>query len=356
MDISNLHVVKPILEKELPDFSSLTFGKYYTDRIMTMNYNPIKKWQNAKIEKFRNLTLSPATTCLHYSQEIFEGLKAYYRDDGKIGLFRPKDNFQRMNNSAFRMNMPNIDIDFCIESLQELIKLEKRWIPKVENASLYIRPTMLGIDPMIGLKSSENFLFFIILSPVGAYFQTNEGIKILTEEDYVRAIPGGTGEAKTGGNYAASLIANQKALSKGYSQVLWLDGKKRTFIEEVGTMNIFFVYKDKVRTPALNGSILPGITRDSVIKLSKHIGIEVEECTLDINEVIKDIENGNITECFGSGTAVVITPVSAIGYKDKHYKICNSNNINITQTIYKKLTDIQYGKTEDPFGWTVTIE
>lgn len=355
MDMSDLKIQEPIQKKILPDFSNLVFGKNYADRMFTMIYSPEKEWHDAKIEQYKNFDISPAMTCLHYSQEIFEGMKAYYREDGNIGLFRPKENFLRMNNSAKRICMPELDVNFCLKALYKLITLEKRWIPSVENSSLYIRPTMIGTDAMIGLKSSQSYLFYIILSPVGAYYKTQGGLRILAEEKYVRAVPGGTGEAKTGGNYASSLVANKEAQLKGYSQVLWLDGVHRKYAEEVGTMNIFFVYKDKLKTPALNGSILPGITRGSVIPLAKHLGIEVEECSLDINEIVADIESGKITECFGSGTAVVITPVSTIGYKGKDYTINSSLSTGLTEKIYKELTDIQYGKTKDPFGWAVVL-
>jgi len=355
MDTTNLQIQDKITKKELPDFSNLIFGKNYSDRMMTMSYSSEKVWVEAKIEQFKNFEVSPAMTCLHYSQEIFEGLKAYYREDGKIGLFRPSDNFLRMNNSAERMCMPKIDVEFCLNALYKLIQLEKRWIPNLSNSSLYIRPTMIGTDAMIGHKASNDYLFYIILSPVGAYYQTKGGLRIIAEDKYVRAVCGGTGEAKTGGNYAASLLANKEAQIKGYSQVLWLDGVHRKYAEEVGTMNIFFVYKDKLKTPALTGSILPGITRKSVITLAKHLGIEVEECSLDINEIVSDIESGKITECFGSGTAVVISPVSVIGYKGKDYTLKSQLSEGLTEKIYKELTDIQYGKTIDPFGWTVIL-
>lgn len=355
MDITDLVTQEPTHKKELPDFSNLVFGKHYTDRMLTIKYSADKGWYDAKIEEFANFSFSPAMTSLHYSQEIFEGMKAYFREDGHIGLFRPKENFLRMNSSAKRMCMPELDVDFCLKALYKLIKLEKKWIPGLDNSSLYIRPTMIGTDAMIGHKASQDYLFYIILSPVGAYYQTKGGLRIIAEDKYVRAVAGGTGEAKTGGNYAASLLANIEAQQKGYSQVLWLDGVHRKFAEEVGTMNIFFVYKDKLKTPALNGSILPGITRKSVIALAQHLGIEVEECALDINEIVADIDAGKITECFGSGTAVVITPVSVIGYKGNDHNLDSKLSLGLTGKIYKELTDLQYGKTADPFGWTVVL-
>ncbi len=354
MDLSDLTIKNNVSKKELPDFNTLVFGKNYSDMMITVKHSLEQGWHDAKIEDFHNFEVSPAMSSLHYSQEIFEGMKAYYRADGKIGLFRPEENFKRFGRSAARMCMPEIDVNFCLESLYKLLELEKRWIPNLDNSSLYIRPTMIGTYPMIGMKPSETYLYYVILSPVGAYFQTKEGLKILAEDKYVRAVAGGTGEAKTGGNYAASLLASKEANENGYSQVMWLDGVHRKYVEEVGTMNIFFVYGNKLKTPRLNGSILPGITRDSVIKLAKHHNLEVEECDLDINQVVADIASGELTECFGSGTAVVISPVATIGYQGTDYTLKN-NATPVTDKIYKCLTDIQYGRAEDTFGWTVSL-
>jgi len=342
--------------KILPDFNTLEFGKSYSDRMFMMTYSNEKKWHDAKICSYKNFEFSPATLVLHYAQEIFEGLKAYRREDNNIGLFRPQDNFNRLNNSARRMCMPEVDTNFVLNALLELLRLEQRWVPDSNGASLYIRPTMIGVDPIIGLKPSQTYLLYIILSPVGAYFKTDgAGLKILVEDTYVRAVAGGTGEAKTGCNYASSLIASREAQKKGYTQVLWLDGVHRRYVEEIGTNNVFFVYGNKVVTPKLNGSILPGITRQSVIDILIHWGMDIEEKQLDINQILKDIDNGAITEAFGSGTAVVISPIATFGYKGKDHSLSNQNTGPITDKIFTALTDIQYGRAKDPFGWTIPI-
>ncbi len=339
--------IKPAADEPLP------FGKFFTDRMFSMTFTPEKGWHNAKIEAIHDFSLSPATMVLHYAQEIFEGLKAYPGAKESVRLFRHRANIDRLNLSAERMCMPTVDPDFVETSLMSLLDLERDWIPKQLGASLYIRPTMIGTDALIRLKSSDSFLFYIIMSPVGSYFQTgSEPVKIIVEEERVRSVPGGTGEAKTGGNYAASLLAGKIALTKGYSQVLWLDGVQRRFVEEVGAMNIFFVYGNKVVTPKLTGSILRGITRDSVIQVLKKWNIPVEESLLDINELTRDIENGNLTECFGTGTAAVISPVGTICFQKKDYIINGAIEGSMTQKLFQYLTSIQYGTELDSFKWT----
>ena len=343
--------------KQLPDFSTLEFGKNFTDHMFQMTYTKADGWHDAKIVPFADFQLSPATLVMHYAQEIFEGLKAYHRVDGEIGLFRPLENFKRMNRSAERICMPSFDENFALEALHKLIEIDKRWVPDTPGASMYIRPTMIGIDAVIGLRPSDSYLFYIIMSPVGAYFKSsdNKGLKILVESKYVRAVAGGIGEAKTGANYAASLLAGVEAYKKGYSQVLWLDGAKRRYIEEVGTMNIFFVRDGVVVTPKLNGSILPGITRKSVIELLSFWKKPVKEESLDIGEILEGITNGSVTECFGAGTAAVISPVGSLHYEGKTYALGNEEPGPITQEVFAALTDIQYAKTLDNFHWTETI-
>ncbi len=342
--------------RPLPDFTRLEFGKLYTDHMFTMEYSPELGWQNPTISPFKNLSLSPATLVLHYAQEIFEGLKAYTRVDGDVGLFRPRDNFIRMNNSAKRMNMPEFDIEIALNGLFKLLKLDKRWVPPQEGASLYIRPAMIATDAVIGLKPSTSYLFYIIMSPVGPYFKIGEkGLNIFVEEQYVRAVRGGIGEAKAGANYAASLLAASEAKKKGFADALWLDGVERRYVEEVGTMNIFFAYGSKVITPKLNGSLLPGITRQSIIELLKSWGETVAEESIDINTLIADIDAGRCTECFGSGTAAVISPVGSLHYKGIDHPISGEAIGPVSQKIFKALTDIQYGKAKDAFGWTRTI-
>jgi len=352
-------VIEDIAQQDLQEGinqgKKLDFGKSFADRMFYMEYQA-NKWQKKKICAYQSLNLSPATMVLHYAQEIFEGLKAYQHPDGKIALFRPEDNFRRMNSSALRMCMPEIDVEEMVETLKALIQLEKRFVPANHGEALYIRPTMIGADPVIRLKSSESFIFFIILSPVGAYYANGfNPTSILVEENYVRAVEGGVGFAKTGANYAASLLAGREAVQKGFDQVLWLDGKEHRYIEEVGSMNIFFLYENKLVTPELNGSILPGITRDSVLKLAQHWGLPAAEEKLDIKQILEDIEQNKIKEVFGSGTAAVISPVGSLNYRGKAYDINNNQTGEQTLKFYEELTGIQYGTRPDPFGWLELI-
>jgi branched-chain amino acid aminotransferase len=351
-----VHPCSPLQYHRLPDFNNLEFGKHYTDHMFSMEYSPEKGWHNATVGPYKELSLSPATLVLHYAQEIFEGLKAYTRVDGNIGLFRPRENFIRMNNSAKRMNMPTFDVETAMKGLLELLRLDKRWVPPQEGASLYIRPTMIATDAIIGLKPSTSYLFYIIMSPVGPYFKIGEkGLNIFVEEKYVRAVRGGIGEAKAGANYAASLLAATEAKKKGFADALWLDGVERRYIEEVGTMNIFFAFGDMVMTPKLNGSILPGITRRSIIELMKMWGNPVTEESIDIDSLITDINSGACTECFGSGTAAVISPVGSLNYKNFDHPLSGGKIGPMSQKIFKALTDIQYGKAADTLGWTLKI-
>lgn len=335
----------------------LDFGKDFTDYMFQMRYTPGTGWHDAVIKKYGDFSLSPATMCLHYGQLIFEGLKAYRWADHRIAFFRARDNLKRMNSSAERMCMPVIDVDETCAALYRLIELEKDWVPHDEGSSLYIRPTMIGIDPVIRLKASEEYLFYIICSPVGMYYKNGlTPTRIIVEEEYVRAVRGGVGFAKTAANYAASLLPGKLAGAKGYDQVLWLDGVELRYVEEVGSMNIFFKYKDALVTSALNGSILPGITRDSVIQIARSWGIEVREEQVDINRVIADIKSGKIVEVFGSGTAAVISAVGLLSYRGKDVIIHDQEIGTFTMKMHDELTGIQYGKKPDPFGWTTVIE
>jgi branched-chain amino acid aminotransferase len=294
--------------------------------------------------------------CLHYGQLIFEGLKAYRRQDGKIGLFRASDNLTRMNESAERMCMPTIDVEETYRALAELIALEQDWVPHDDGASLYIRPTMIATDPLIRLKASSTYMFFVICSPVGHYYAN--GMKptgIIVEDQYVRAVRGGVGFAKTAANYASSLLPGKKAEAAGYDQVLWLDGVNLEYVEEVGSMNIFFKYKDRLVTSELNGSILPGITRDSVIQIARSWGVQVDEDKISIKRLCEDIEAGHIEEIFGSGTAAVISSVGTLHYKDKDYTVGAKEAGEFSLKMYNELTGIQYGKIEDRFGWTTVV-
>ncbi|MDR2338512.1 MAG: branched-chain amino acid aminotransferase [Deltaproteobacteria bacterium] len=331
----------------------LDFGKNFTNRMFKMKWTPSAGWHAAEICAYGNFSLSPAALVLHYGQEIFEGVKAYRWADDSIVLFRPQDNIARMNVSAKRMCLPQLPEEDVLSALIELIKLEKDWIPKSEGAALYIRPTMIGIDPYIGLKSAEEVLFYIILTPVEAYY--TKPIAIMVEDKYVRAVRGGTGMAKTGGNYAASIYPITLAKEKGYDDILWLDGVEQKYVEEVGSMNIFFVYKDKLVTSILNNSILPGITRDSVLKLARYWGLETVEKKLDIHQIVEDLKAGQITEIFGSGTAVIISPVGLLATTEEEFVIGEGKDKigALTQKFYNNLTGIQYGKTKDAFGWIV---
>jgi len=338
------------------DETALVFGKEFTNRMFTMPYDKGKGWHSPKIEPYGPLTLDPAALVLHYAQEIFEGLKAFRRQDGSIALFRPRDNFERFNLSARRMCMPELDVDFCLEALYELLKLEQEWVPKTEGTSLYIRPTMIATEPVLGVKPADQYLFYMILSPVAAYYKGGVSpVKIWVSDEYVRVAPGGTGEAKTGGNYASSLYASTLAAEKGYDQVLWLDGIERKYIEEVGSMNICFVYDGKVVTSPLHGTILNGITRRSILTLVKEMGYEVEERALSIDEVIEGAESGRLQEAFGTGTAAVVSPVGHLTYKDKTVSIGGGETGPLTLKLYQTLTGIQYGHIEDSHGWITML-
>jgi branched-chain amino acid aminotransferase len=338
--------------KPKPDESNLGFGIHFTDHMFNMDYTPEKGWYNPRIEPRTFMKMDPACMVLHYGQAVFEGLKAYRTDSGYIQLFRPKDNLKRMNRSCQIICIPEFDEGFILEAMKELINLEKDWVPHVPQTSLYIRPTIVAVDPALGLRVSNTYRFFIILSPVGAYYAEGfKPIKIMVSHDHVRAVRGGIGEAKTPGNYAASLLAGQNAKENGYSQVLWLDGIERKYIEEVGAMNIFFVLDDELVTPELSGSILPGVTRDSVLQLAKMWGLKAAERKISIDEVMQAEKSGKLQEVFGSGTAAVISPVGKIKWVDKEITIGDGQVGPLTKRLFKKITDIQYGQAEDPCGW-----
>lgn len=354
MDIEIIPVTHPRQPNQ--DETELVFGREFTNRMFTMPYTTGKGWYSPKIEPYGPLTLDPAALVLHYAQEIFEGLKAFRREDGSIALFRPRDNFERFNQSARRMCMPELDVDFCLEALCDLLKLEQEWVPRNEGTSLYIRPTMIATEPVLGVKPAEQYLFYMILSPVAAYYKGGVSpVRIWVSDEYVRVAPGGTGEAKTGGNYASSLYASTLAAEKGYDQVLWLDGIERKYIEEVGSMNICFVYDGKVVTSPLHGTILNGITRRSILTLVKEMGYEIEERALSIDEVIEGAESGRLKEAFGTGTAAVVSPVGHLTYKDKTVTISGGETGALTMELYKTLTGIQYGHMEDTHGWITML-
>jgi len=344
-------------KKEKPiDESKLGFGKIFTDHMLLIDYDTDRGWHNARIEPYSAIKLDPAAACFHYGQEIFEGLKAYYGKDKGIYLFRASDNFKRFNLSARRVCMPELDIELAMEALKKLILIDREWIPKTRGTSLYIRPTMIATEPHLGVKAANKYLFYIIIGPVGSYYPEGlNPVKIYVEDRYVRAVAGGTGEAKTGGNYAASLLAAAEAEKKGFTQVLWLDGCEKMWVEEVGAMNMFFVIGDEVITAPLTGTILRGITRDSVIKIVRDWGLKIKEKSVSINDVIAAASSGKLKEAFGTGTAAVISPVGQITYKDKDYVIANGKMGELSKKLYDEIVAIQYAEKPDPFGWTEKI-
>ncbi|GAA0447254.1 branched-chain amino acid aminotransferase [Lentibacillus halophilus] len=342
--------------KEKPRDDELEFGKTFADHMFVMDYSEAQGWHDARIVPYEPLTMEPSSMVFHYGQSVFEGMKAYLTPEGDAQLFRPERNFKRMNHSNDRLCIPPIDEAFALKALKQLVSLEKEWIPKAMGTSLYIRPFIISTEPFLGVAPSRYYKFMIILSPVGAYYEEGiNPIKIAVENDYVRTVKGGTGEAKTGGNYAASLKA-QEAAEEGIAQVLWLDGMEKKYIEEVGSMNVFFKIDGKVVTPALNGSILEGVTRDSVIELLKHWEIPVDERKLSIDELYQAHQEGKLEEAFGAGTAAVISPIGQLVWSGHHLDINQGETGAIAKQLYNTLTGIQYGEIIDPFGWIVPIE
>lgn len=338
--------------KPKPDQSKLGFGAHFTDYMFNMDYTSDLGWHNPRIEPYAPFVLDPATMVLHYGQGIFEGMKAYRTGSGDVQLFRPRDNFKRLNYSARHLCMPEIEVDLALKALKELLRVEKDWVPSAPGTSLYIRPTMIATDPFLGVRASNTYRFYIILSPVGAYYAEGfNPVKIMVTREHVRAVRGGVGDTKTMGNYAASLLAGQKAAQAGYTQVLWLDGIEQKYVEEVGSMNIFFDIDNELITPELSGSILPGITRDSVLQLARKWGLTVSERKIAIDEVMDAHQAGTLTEVFGSGTAAVISPVGVLRYEDKIIEIGDGKVGPMAQRFFKALTDIQYGRAEDELGW-----
>ena len=350
-----IKITKTTTPKVKPE-NPLGFGKYFTDHMVTMEYLE-GKWAAPEIVPYSPFSLDPSTAIFHYGQGIFEGLKAYKDSKGKIRLFRTLDNLNRLNDSAERLCIPKIDTRVVYDALVELIKLDADWIPTDEGTSLYIRPSIIALDNALGVRASQNYLFFIILSPVGAYYEKGfSPIKLYVEENYSRAAKGGTGDKKVIGNYAASLRAAADAATKGYSQVMWLDANEHKYVEEVGAMNICFVMDgNKIITPALTGSILPGITRRSVLELAAANGFTVEERLVSIDELVNAAKSGKCTEIFGTGTAAVISPVGAFCYKGEEISVNAGKLGDITQKIYTELTGIQTGKVEDRFGWSIVL-
>ena len=344
--------------KAKPDQNALGFGRYFTDHMFIMDYTDGKGWHDARIVPYQNLSLDPACMVFHYAQEMFEGLKAYRTADGTVQLFRPDKNIERMNNTNERLCIPKLDPVEVLDAIKALVATEEEWVPSLDGTSLYIRPFIIATDVQLGVHPSHTYKFMIILSPVGSYYPEGiKPVKIFVENEYVRAVKGGTGFAKVGGNYACSLIGQKKAEEMGYSQVLWLDGIEHKYIDEVGAMNVFFVIDGKIVTPSLaEGSILPGVTRASCIELLRDMGYEVEERKLSIDEVEEAYRNGTLNEAFGTGTAAVVSPMGLLD-NGKEKMIINNQEIGpIAQKLYDTLTGIQWGKVEDKYSWTVKVK
>ncbi len=353
----SIKIEKTKTPKELPGADNpLKFGTIFTDHMFIMNYTEGEGWHDARVVPYQPVCLDPSAMVFHYGQEMFEGLKAYKSEDGRILLFRPDKNAERTNNTNRRLCIPEIPIEDFVQAVKAVVKIDEAWIPTKPGTSLYIRPFIIATDPFLGVRPSDTYLFMIILSPVGPYYPEGlDPVKIWIEDEYVRAVKGGIGEAKTGGNYVASMRSQVKAHEEGYSQVLWLDGVHRKFIEEVGAMNIFFKINGTVITPQLNGSILPGVTRDSVIQLCKAWDIPVEERKISIDEIAEAYQNGTLEEVFGTGTAAVISPVGHLRWEEHMMQIQDGGIGPVSQKLYDTLTGIQLGKLTDRFHWTLEV-
>ena len=352
----DIQITKTTTPSQMPPEEKLGFGKVFTDHMLIVDYDDKQGWHDARIVPFGRISLHPASTVLHYGAEIFEGLKAYRREDGGVQLFRPMENVRRMNNSAERMSLPQMDEQEMLQLLTTFVKLEEKWVPKTFGTSLYLRPFMFGNDEALGVHAVHNATFMLIASPSGSYYA--EGInpvKIMIEDEDVRTVRGGTGYAKCGGNYAASTRAGERAAKKGYSQVLWLDGVERKYIEEVGAMNVMFKIKGEIVTPKLTGSILPGITRKSCIEVLKDLGYTVSERLLSVDELLNALQTGALEEAWGCGTAAVVSPIGKLAFGENEYEVGGGKIGEVTQKLYDILTGIQWGKVEDKYGWVYRL-
>ncbi len=351
-----IKITKTTAPKAKPPVDGLGFGKHFTDHMFVMDYTEGKGWHDPQIVPYGPLPIDPSCAVLHYGQAVFEGLKAYHGANGEVLLFRPYDNMRRINESNDRLCIPKLDVDFAVEAIKTLVDIDKEWIPEGKGTALYIRPFIFATDPFLGVHPAATYKFIIILSPVGAYYKEGlNPVKIYVEDEYVRAVRGGIGFSKTAGNYAASLKAQAEAEKKGYTQVLWLDGVERKYIEEVGAMNIFFKIDGKVITPALNGSILAGITRNSCLEIVKSWGVPAEERRISVDEIYEAYENGKLEEVFGTGTAAVISPVGELCWEGKKITINNGEIGPLSQKLYDTITGLQNGKVEDTFGYVVKL-
>lgn len=342
--------------KKKPDPDNLKFGRTFTDHMFLMDYDPENGWHDGRIVPYAPLELDPASTVFHYGQEMFEGLKAYKTKDGKVQLFRPDMNAKRTNNTNKRMCMPQIDEELFVDAVKAIVDVDRDWIPQKENTALYIRPFIIATQPKLDVSASETYLFIIILSPVGPYYENGLApTKIYVEDEYIRSAMGGTGFAKIGGNYAAAMIAEKKAHDLGFDQVLWLDAKEKKYVEEIGTSNAFFKIDGEIYTSSLIGTILPGITRASMIEVMKEWGYKVNETRFTIDDVFKAGEEGKLEEVFATGTAAVISPVGELYWDDKKLMINDGQIGDLSQKLYDELYGIQTGEIEDKRGWTVPV-
>ncbi len=354
--MENIKIEKAAVLKEKPSLEGIPFGTYFSDHMFLLNYDKGKGWHDPRIVPFANFELSPAAVVFHYAQEIFEGMKAYKSPNGEVLLFRPEENAKRLNSSAERLCIPHVPEEIFLSGLKALIEIEKDWVPSVPDTSLYIRPFVIATAPHLGVHASDSYLFAIITCPVGSYYPEGlNPVRIMIENSDVRAVRGGTGYTKCGGNYAASIRAGEHAEKQGFSQVLWLDGVSRQNIEEVGSMNVMFKVNGKVITPKLTGSVLPGITRKSCIDLLKSWDFEVEEREFPVDELVQAAKDGTLEEAWGTGTAAVVTPIGEISYEGLTYEIGSYKIGTLTQKLYDTLTDIQWGKSKDAFGWSVKV-
>ncbi len=351
-----IRITKARTLKTKPKDADLGFGQIFTDHMFVADFQEEKGWYDPRVEPYGPLEMDPAAAVLHYAQAVFEGLKAFRGVDGKVRLFRPQKNIERLNNSARRMCIPPLDPDLALQSIVTLVGVEREWVPRTIGTSLYIRPTIVANEPFLGVRPAKSYIYFVILSPVGAYYPEGMApVKIRVEEKYVRAVEGGLGSAKTGANYAASLMAAEEAKHAGYTQVLFLDGVHRKYIDEVGTMNIMVKIGDEVITPPVGGTVLAGVTRDSALSLMRRWGLKVSERPLTIDEVVAAHKSGALKEVWGTGTAAVISPVGELAYKNEKMVIHAGRIGELTQKLYDAIVGIQYGKDPDPDKWTVEV-
>jgi branched-chain amino acid aminotransferase len=353
-----IRVTRAMTKKPKPKDSELTFGTVFTDHMFVVDFQEEKGWYDPRIEPYGPFSLDPACAVLHYAQAIFDGLKAFRGTDGKVRLFRPQKHIERMNNSAKRMCIPAVDPDLALKALVDLVRVERDWVPSTIGTSLYVRPTIIASEPFLGVRPAKAYIFYVILSPVGTYYPEGMNpVKILVVDKYVRAVQGGVGNAKTGVNYASSLYAAEEAKHEGFTQVLWLDGRERKYLDEVGTMNIMLKIGDEVLTPSLEqGTILPGVTRDSALTLMREWGLRVSERQISIDEVAKAAHSGALKEVWGTGTAAVISPVGELAYRGERIVVNQGKIGGLTQKLYDAIVGIQYATAPDTHGWTVLVE